>query len=413
MVFIGTDFNQAPLAVLDRLEQSSEQIQRRLVGAHSTIRGAVVLATCNRFEAYFEAPDFHGSLEFAMAQIADELGIEVSEANSMLRVLYGPALTTHIYSVASGLESMVVGEAEITGQVKRALALAQKSGFATAELQKLFQSASAVAKKVISETSLGSSGRSLISVALEIARERLGGLDQKSALIIGTGAYARVSAAALRRMGVSKIYVFSKSGRAKSFATSHELTPVFEPDLFEKLSEVDLVVGTSGSPGHVVDLNVANRLIGAKKRELVLIDVALSKDVSPEVTNLKEFFVIDLEQLRISTPKEHTEAVTQAETLVSEAVAVFEAELTSRSMDPVISALRAHVNLWVEAEIELVRKRQGDEVARGVERSLNRVTNAILHTPTVKAKDLARDGNHEDYLRAVRLLFDLELGKDA
>lgn len=413
LVFIGTDFSDSTLVSLERLQLGAEQFQRRLTTDESPILGAVVLATCNRFEAYFDAPEFHGSLEFAVREIAKVLEIEEEEVTSKFRVLYGPALTRHIYSVAAGLESMVVGEAEITGQVKRALSGAQNEGLVTAELQKLFQSASGVAKKVISETGLGASGRSVISVALEIAQTRLGQLDGKSALIIGTGAYARVTVAALKRAGVGRIFIYSKSGRAKAFSTSHEVEPVGEASLLEVLAEVTLVVGASGTPGHVIDLPVAEKLQQLRRSELVLVDVALSKDVAPEVAALEKFFVIDLEQLKLLAPKQHSESVAAAEQIVSHAVSNFEAALSTRKMDPVISALRAHVNLWVDAEVELVRKKQGDDVAREVERSLNRVTKAILHTPTVKAKDVAKDGNHEDYLRAIRLLFDLELGKDA
>jgi glutamyl-tRNA reductase len=413
IAFIGTDFNDAPLALLDQLERESAEIQRRLVAQNSPILGAVVLATCNRFEVYFESKDFHGALDFAMQQIATHLGNTPEQLSEQLRVLYGPALVKHIFSVAAGLESMVVGEAEITGQVKRALSIAQNTGVATTEIQKLFQSASSVAKRVISETGLGASGRSIISVALDIATDRIGTLRGKSALIIGTGAYARVSSAALKRLGVKTIYVYSKSGRAESFASSHELVPVLEEDLLTCLTEVDLVVGTSGSPGRVVEEELALRAASKRTSQLVVIDVALSKDIAPEVSNLRGFSVIDLEQLKLLTPKDHTDAVISAEAIVAGEVSNYQSELVSRSMDPVISALRAHVSLWVEAEIESVRKKQGDEIAKGVERSLNRVTNAILHTPTIKAKDLAKDGNQEDYLRAVRLLFDLELGKDA
>jgi glutamyl-tRNA reductase len=235
----------------------------------------------------------------------------------------------------------------------------------------------------------------------------------KSALIIGTGAYSRVVAAALKRIGVFDIRVFSRSGRAKAFAKSHGLVAVTELDFVQCLGEVDLVVSASGTPGTAIDLKIATEVQSIRSSELVVVDVALSKDVAPEVSDLEGVFVIDLEQLKKLVPNEHTQALIKAQEIVAVAVAEFEQDQVSRSMDPIISALRSHVKLWVEAEIESVRKKEGPEVADGVERSLNRVANAILHKPTMKAKDLAKDGNHDDYIKAVRLLFDIELGKDA
>lgn len=413
LAFIGTDFHDTPLADLERLERRADQIRDRLIAPDSPLSGAVVLATCNRFEVYFETEAFHGGLDFAIAQVAAELHVAPDTASSLLKVLYGPSLVQHLYSVASGLESMIVGEAEISGQVKRALTHSRSVGQTTSSLERLFQTASAVSKQVTSQTGIGASGRSIVSTALELAQQKIGNLVGKRALIIGTGAYARVVSAALKNLGLANISVFSRSGRARQFALSHELTPVTNEQLDLEMARADLVVSASGSRGFAVDLDLAQRVrLLREGNGLLFIDVALSRDVAPEVELVPGFEIIDLETLRLKAPAEHIDAVISAQEIVREAVTEFENEQKSRAADPVIAALRAHVGLWVEQEVEAVRRKSGPEAAKDVERSLHRVTNAILHTPSVKVKDLAKDGNHDDYLNAVKLLFGLELEND-
>jgi glutamyl-tRNA reductase len=413
LVFVGTDFHDTPLSDLEKLERRADQIRDRLASEDSPLDGVVVLATCNRFEVYFEAKSFHESLDYTIAQVADELQLDLDSASSLLKVLYGSTLVQHLYSVASGLESMIVGEAEISGQVRRALSSSQAAGLATSNLQRLFQTASGVSKEIVTETGIGASGRSVVSAALDLAKEKLGSLAGKQALIIGTGAYARVVSAALKRAEVSKIGVFSRSGRQRQFALSHELYPVPTENLIQEIALADIVVSASGSQGFAVDLEMAQQVsLIREDKPLIFIDVALSRDIAPEVNQIVGFEVIDLEMLRQHAPAEHLDAVISAQEIVRRSVDEFDQELRSRVADPVIAALRAHIGLWVEQEVESVRKKSGEEAAKDVARSLQRVTNAILHTPSVKVKDLAKNGNHQDYLNAVQLLFGLELSED-
>jgi glutamyl-tRNA reductase len=411
LVFVGTDFHDTPLAELEKLERRAHSIATRL-REHSEITGVVALATCNRFEVYFESEKFHESLEIVISRLAEELSIEPAVASSQLKVLYGGALAQHLFAVASGLESMIVGESEISGQVRRALTEAQLAGAASTEIQGLFQNALAVSKRVASQTGLGASGRSVISVALEIAGQKTQGLSGGRALLIGTGAYARVVVAALRRSGVQHISVFSNSGRAEAFAKSHDLTPLSKENLATQLATADVVVSASGQSGYSLDRHLIEAAAEARAPQpLVIIDVALSRDVDPELAEVPNIELFDLDALRKLAPSEHLEELVTAQEIVRDAVSDFEVEVKKRSVDPVITALRAHVGLWVDEEVAAVRRKSGDQAAREVERSLQRVTNAILHAPSVKAKDLAKDGKHEDYVRAIRLLFDIEVGR--
>lgn len=411
LVYLGTDFNETPLVHLEKFERAASGVLASLTAEQNPLDGAVVLGTCNRFEVYFEADSFHDAVDFVTGRIAEQLQIEPQAAGLMLRVLYGDSVSQHLFSVAAGLESMIVGEEEIAGQVKRALAESHAQGGSTKNLNKLFQSAATVSKTVSSETGLGASGRSIITTALDIATERLGGLEGASVLLIGTGAYSRVVNAALERHGVNEVAVFSRAGRAEQFSLNRETTPVAPDELLDWLGRVDLVVSASGANGYVIDAELARRVIARRRADypLICIDVSLSRDIAPEVSVLPEFDVIDLEHIRERAPKEHYESLVTARDIIRDAVNEFEQELLARSIDPVVAALRAHIASIVDDEVAAVRRKAGEEVADDVQRSLRRMTNTFLHTPTVSAKRLASAGKHDEFTRAVRLLFGIEV----
>lgn len=411
LVYLGTDFNETSLVDLEKFERATHEVVASLAGARGPIDGAVVLGTCNRFEIYFEADSFHESVEHVTKRVADQLGIDTEAAGMMLKVLYGDSVPQHLFSVSAGLESMIVGEEEIAGQVKRALSEAQATGIATKNLNKLFQSAATVSKTVTSETGLGASGRSIITTALDLAIERLGGLDDASVLLIGTGAYSRVVNAALERHRVGEIAVYSRAGRAEQFSLNRQTTPISGDQLLDWLTRADLVVSASGAHGYAIDTDLARRALGRRKpgHQLLFIDVSLSRDIDPEVAAMAECEVIDLEHIRDRAPKEHFESIVTARDIIRDAVDDFEQEMLARSIDPVVSALRAHITETVDEEVATVRRKLGDAAADDVRRSLHRVTNTLLHTPTVNAKELASAGKHDEFIRAVRLLFGIEV----
>lgn len=410
LVFLGTDFHDSALSTLEFLEQASSKILRSLHQESAPLEGAIVLSTCNRFEIYCESDLFHPALEFITHAISQHVPLSPQDINEMLRVLYADAVPEHLFSVAAGLESMVVGEEEIAGQVKRALASTQKINFSTKSLNQLFQTASKVAKSVTTHTGLGASGRSIVTTALDIAQEHIDSWEHSSALVIGTGAYSRVVTTALQKRGVIDISVYSRSGRADKFAELHGIRSITRQELASEIARTHITISASGSQGYALDQDIAQQVLEFRQNTapVVVVDVALSRDVAPELSQRPEFFIIDLERIRDNAAPEHVESLTKARQLVHSSVAEFTGALAAHSVDHVVSALRAHVGLWVDEEIENVRKKSGDETAREVQKSLRKVTNAILHTPSVKARELAVDGNQEDYIHAVRLLFDLE-----
>jgi len=415
LVYLGTDFHETPLEALERFERVADEVVSSLETPSEQLAGVVVLATCNRFEIYFETESFHESMDYVTRMLAEKLQVDADYVSSSLRVLYGDGVPAHLFSVASGLESMIVGEEEIAGQVKRSLARAHRLQRTSKSLNQLFQTAAKVAKEVTTQTGLGASGRSVITTALDCAAEEIDGLTGKTALLIGTGAYSRVVVAALQREGIATTYVYSKSGRAEKFAGSHGSIPVAAGELVDVMASVDLVVSSSGTAGFAVDCDLAlkTKQMRVKPQPLVFVDVSLSRDIEPGVGEIAGFSVVDLEVVRDRAPHEHVDSLISAQAIIEKEVRDFTADLASRSIDPVVTALRAHVALWVDEEVESVRRKSGDGAAGDVERSLRKVTNAILHAPSVKAKELAMQGNRDDYIRAVQLLFNVEMNDHA
>jgi len=410
LVLIGGSHHELSLSSLELLEHNVGLIRKQLFTPETVtegINGGVLISTCNRFEAYLDVERFHDAVDCAINIIGEVSGIGPEDCRELLSVSFGTSVTEHLFSVAAGLESMIVGEAEIAGQVRTAFKGAQEEKTTTSQLEHLFQRAAAVSKKVTTTSGLGAAGRSIVTVALDLVEQRHGSLIGKRVLLLGTGAYARVVVAALQRYQCGEITVFSSSGRAQSFGQTHGTSTVTDLELAEAIGTSDLIVACSGSRNHILYSSTFSARPSTMST-LPIIDVALTSDLAPDVKNLHFTDIIDLEIIRLHAPEEHGEAVSLAREIVQLSTAEFEKQQLSRSIDPTITLMRAHVEQLIDNEIERVRSRNGDEIADEVSRSLHRVTNALLHTPSVRARSLTRTENQEEYRRAIQLLFGIE-----
>lgn len=413
-MLLGVSHHDLDLADLQRLSSGAENLALTLVtpglsenAAEGPIRAAVALATCNRVEIYVEARRFHDAVDTVTAALAAAAGMSEAAVSAQLKVRVGAPVAAHLFAVASGLDSMVVGEAEIAGQVSRALRRGQTEATVSPALNMLFQRAARTAKQVQSRTHLGAAGRSIASVAIDVAEASAEPLAGKSALIIGTGSYARVVASALRARGCTDLMVYSVSGRAEAFAQTHGAVPLSMIELPTALKAVDLVVACSGTTGGALtaDLIAAS----GRDRPLTVIDLALRSDISADVRALPLVQVIDLNAVATNAPGERIEALTAAHDIVIAAVAEFEDSQAVRTLDPAVIALRSHVSGVVAKEMDRLRVKYDDAVAAELEQSMHRVTRSMLHTPTMKAQELARSGNTDGYLAALHTLFGIDL----
>ena len=413
LVFLGTNFRETRALDLERLEAHADQIRVLLASKQDLGTGAVVLATCNRFELYLDSEDAPQATDTALAAITEVLGQDGPDIAGRLKVRFGDDVVHQIFSVASGLESMVIGEGGISGQVKRALFEAEQIKSTSPEIHRLFQSAFRVSKQVATQTGLSASVRSIIGEAINKTALRRDSLINTKVLLIGTGSYARVTAAALQLTRASEVSVYSGSGRALKFAESHNLKAINQEGLLAALVDADVVVGASGRQGFVITSDLA--LTAQTHRSQleaptqIFIDVALARDIDPAVASIPGCELIDLETLAKLEDSGHEQELSQAKKIIADSIREYNDTKLERSVDPIIAALRQQFGTWVHDEVAAVKRRAGDQVALDVERSLLRVTNVILHKPSVKAKALARTGDHNDYIEAVKLLYSINL----
>jgi len=413
LMVLGASHHDLELTQLDRLALHPTLLSRA-VGDLTTqpdvpIDGAVVVSTCNRLEIYVDATRFHDAIDGVAGQLARVTGLGADEVSTMLKVRVGAPAVAHLFTVASGLDSMVVGEAEIAGQIARALRESQAAGTASPAINQLFQNAARVAKQVATETGLGAAGRSVASVALDIA-----GLDQRdtaadTALIIGTGAYARVVATELRARGVHHLLVHSPSGRADTFAQRHSATTVTADELIDTMTRVDLVVACSGQSAGLLDEAMLSAALARRATPLPIIDLALHPHVAGPARLVPGVRVVDLHSVQQEVDPAHLDAVVSAQDIVIAGVAAFEERMAIRRLDPAVVALRQHVSGTVEKELDRLRAKYPADVAADVERALHRVTQALLHTPTLRAQELARTGDGAGYVQALHTLFGIDI----
>ena len=412
LMVLGASHRDLGLTQLDRLTPDPDLLSRSLVALakreDSPVTGVVVVATCNRLEIYLDAVRFHDAIDGVTAVVAQSTGLTPDEVSGSLKVRVGAPVAAHLFTVAAGLDSMVVGEAEIGGQVARSFREAQTAGTASPAINLLFQFAARIAKQVATDTGLGAAGRSVASVALDIAAQSVD-LTGARAVVVGTGAYARVVAAELRTRGCGELSVFSPSGRAAGFADRHRAVPLELAGLVDAVAAADLVVTCSGTSTRVLDEELLGTAVARREKPLPVIDLALHSDVSAAARSVPGVRVIDLHTVAEQADPAHVSAVTAAQDIVIAGVAAFEERLAIRRIDPAVIALRQHISGAVEKEMVRLRAKYPTDIAADVELALHRVTQSLLHTPTLRAKELARTGDGAGYVQALHTVFGIDI----
>lgn len=361
----------------------------------------MVLATCNRFEAYLDiAGDDAAAVRATVEAVSAASELQADEVLDSVQVLGGGDVVQHLFAVSSGLESVVVGETEISGQVRRALEDARRNGTTTSDLERLFQEAAHTSRGVKTRTRIGAAGRSLVRLGLELASSRITDWAEARVLLVGTGSYAATTIAALRDRGAEHIQVFSPSGRAPWFAAKHDL--VAAPDLRAAIGQSDVVITCTSSEVPVVE--ACDLDDGARR---IVIDLGLPRNVHPDAADVEGVELLDLETISIHAPIAELNAETEARAIVDDAVSRFRAQALEQSTTPALVALRKHVFDILDDEIDRV-KRRGDttpESAEQTERALRHLVGVLLHRPSVRARELGRAGRGDDFTGALDALF--------
>src|SRR3954467_10145959 len=416
IVVIGVNHRTGPLELLERLAIPAADQAKALTGlkARESIREAVVLSTCNRTEVYAVTELFHGAYADIRDFFCDVAGLDPNDLQSHLYSQHDDAAVTHLFEVAAGLDSAVLGESEILGQVRSAWELAQVEGAAKATLNLLFRHAIETGKRARTETSIGRGTASVSHAAVEMASERLGSLAGRRVLVLGAGEVGEGIATALARAGVSDIGVVNRSvDRATALAARISGTVVPFADLASELTHADLLLACTGAGAPIVDLEMVTTARSTSKAPLLIVDVAVPRDVAPEVTALDNVTLLNLDDIRDWAGRAlmlRAEEARRVHQIVTEQVDHFSVEATARQAAPLVAQLHDHAESVRRAEIERFSARLSnlDEGQRATLEALTKgIVAKLLHTPSVKLKDDAGTPQGQRNAATIRDLFDL------
>ena len=416
ILVVGLSHRTAPVDLLEQVTLTPDAAAKLLddVASSDHAGEAMVLSTCNRVELYADVDKFHGGLAQASELLARQAGVDLDDLTPHLYVHYEDRAVAHLFAVACGLDSMVVGESQILGQVRTSLRAAQDAGTAGRTLGALAQQALRVGKRARTETGIDRAGRSLVNAGLEEAQRAVGPLAGRSALVVGAGAMSALSATVLSHLGAGSIVVANRTlSHAQRVAAAVGGSAVPLAAVPAALREADLVVSCTGAVGHVVaaaDIEAA--VAGRDGRALAVLDLAMPRDVESRARDLDGVTVVDLETLAdVLEHTEHAADVEATRSIVADEVTAFLGWQRAASVAPTVVALRDMADGVVRAELARLAGRlpQLDERAQAeIELTVQRVVDKVLHAPTVRVKQLAGEPGGQSYAEALSKLFGLD-----
>ena len=411
VLVVGLSHRTAPVSTLERAAVPVDDVRKTVEELHraETISEVMLLSTCNRVEVYADVARFHPAVAEITSVLARHAGLAVSDLSDHLYVHFAEAAVEHLFTVASGLDSMVLGESQILGQLRNAYALGNEVGSLGTVMHDLAQTALRVGKRVHSDTGIDRAGASIVSVALDRAEAVLGSLAGRTAVVVGAGSMGALAGATLRRRGIGSIVVANRSTeRGAHLAERLGGTAVPLTDLAAAVAGADLLVSSTGSTGLVVEAED----IGARdERPLVVLDIALPRDVDPAVAVTPGVTYVDLEALRDGGAMVSDAEVAAATAIVADELRDHLAAQQQLAVAPTVTALRARANQVIESELSRLDGRTPDLTSgerREVADAVRRAVEKVLHAPTVRVKELAATPGGGQYAAALRELFDLD-----
>ena len=418
LLALGISHKTAPVALRERLALPEGRATRFLAElvTGEEIHEAVAISTCNRTELYLVAGDPVEAETVALGALARQADIRPTELLGRLYSLRGPEAVRHLFGVVAGLDSMIVGEAEIQGQVKRAYELALVEGVTGPIMNRLFRDALAAGKRIRTETAIGRSRVSVSSVAVELARSALGDLEKRRVLVVGAGENGELTARALVEQGVHTVFVANRRyDRAIGLAQRFGGAAVRFDDLPAELGASDIVVSCTSSPHQIIGREELEVVVAQREgRPLLLIDIAVPRDIDSSVRDLPGITLFDMDDLQRAVARNlsgREAEATRARTLIDQEVERFERWLATLDVVPTIAALRERGEAIVEQVMRENASRFGslsDEDRERVRAAARAVVSRLLHEPTLRLKRTDAGEGAYVYVQALRELFGLE-----
>jgi glutamyl-tRNA reductase len=424
VLVVGLSHKSAPVETLERAAVSGDTLGKLLrdIAHLPDTAETFVISTCNRVEVYAEVGRFHGGVNGICELLARHSGIPAGELTASLYVHYEDRAVQHLLAVASGLDSMVVGEGQILGQVRAALKTASDYGTLGRSLRDLGRIALRTGKRARAETGIDRLGVSLVSVGVELAASRLGPtgadlLTGRDVLVVGAGAMSGLAVAIAARAGAARIAVANRTrSRAERLAAGAGGVVADFADLPAAIAGAGLVISCTGAAGAVITGQMVRTALDERPAgaPLVLLDLAMPRDVDPAVADLPDVSVIGLDELRGTGEAAVGAAeVAAVRAIVEEEFAAYGSAVRAAQVTPTVVALRAKAATVVDAELERLGGRLSEHGVSGhaleeIAQTVRRVVDKLLHAPTVRVKELASSPGGEEYEAALRVLFDLD-----
>ncbi|MCA0986245.1 glutamyl-tRNA reductase [Guptibacillus algicola] len=418
ILVVGLNHKTAPVEIREKLSFQEDTLPDALnkLRHSKSILEAVILSTCNRTELYVVADQLHTGRYYSKAFLSEWFGIEKDEFRPYLEIRENDAATEHLYRVASGLDSLVVGETQILGQVRDAFLLAQESSTTGTIFNQLFKQAITLAKRSHSETEIGENAVSVSYAAVELAKKIFGGLNQKHVVILGAGKMGELTGKHLKSNGVSQVTVVNRTlEKASELASQFKGQARSMDDIHTALSEADILISSTGSSNYVLTEETVKPVLKKRKgRPLFMVDIAVPRDLDPALNNMDSVFLYDIDDLEgivESNLAERKKEAEKIELMIEEDLVQFREWLNTLGVVPMITALRSKA-LSIQAEtmksIERKLPDLSDREKKVLSKHTKSIVNQLLRDPIVRVKEMAGEPNAEESLEIFTKIFAIE-----
>ena len=418
LLLTGVSHKTAPVEVRECLAFREESLPGALgaLKAREGVSEAVILSTCNRVEIVLTTEDSADPQAIVDAFLAEQKAVSPPTIEPHIYRRQGRDAIHHLFRVAASLDSMVVGEPQILGQLKTAYNAAKSSGALCGWLDGLFTRAFSVAKRVRSETGIGQMAVSVSYAAVELARKIFGSLENRTVMLVGAGKMSELAARHLRRSGASHVFVTNRTPeRAAEMAALFQGTPVEYTRFLAMLPEVDIVITSSGAPHYILRKEDIERVIAARRnRPMFLIDIAVPRNIEPSVNEIDNIFLYDiddLEQVVNSNLRERMKEAERAEALVAEEVDRMMARLKVAEVTPTIVGLQCQLEQIRAGELDKVRRRYGPftpQQEEALEALTRGIINKVAHGPITALRSHSAEADGAHVVAAIRKAFHLQ-----
>lgn len=419
LLVMGLNHRTAPVEIREKISFSKSELEEacRKIALLPSITEAVVLSTCNRTEIIVGQTEIQKTKEMLLNFLIEQKKVKKEEIQPYFYFYSSLKAVDHIFRVVCGLDSMVLGETQITGQLKESYQVALKAGTCKEILNPLFQQALKTVKIVRTKTGISYSSLSVGYAAVELARKILGELKGKTGLLIGAGEMSELAFSHLKKHGIENIFVINRTSlRAKELARRFDGRAFSWEELPSALRESDVVISSTGSPAPIISESLIRNIMKERRwKPMFLIDIAVPRDIQEEVAGIPDVYLYDIDDLKEvveANLKERKKEASKAEAIIEEQVTRFNLWLNQRELNPVIRSLKQKAEKIRRMELEKsLRKveKAGDKEKHEMERLSSAIVNKILHEPIINLKKLSEDeSKKKKYIKAIKDFFNLE-----